>query len=88
MFVGMTTVLLFLCFMILLLQLVAKLTRGITEKELELIEIEKNKRALLEKKRKEKLAAAGAPAHLDNDEEIAVISAAIAAFEAEKAAAS
>ncbi len=81
MFVGMSTVLLFLCFMILLLQLVSKLTHGIALKEVEAIEQERKNRALLSKKKKEAAA-------LDDDEEIAVITAAIAAFEAERAAAS
>lgn len=77
MFVGMTTVLLFLCFMILLLQLVSKLTHGIALKEVEAIDRERKKRASINKKKKSEQA-------LDNEEEIAVISAAIAAFEAEK----
>lgn len=81
MFVGMTTVLLFLCFMILLLQLVSKLTRGIALKEVEAIDRERQKRASINKNKKSEQA-------LDNEEEIAVITAAIAAFEREKVLAS
>lgn len=82
MFVGMTTVLLFLSFMILLLQLVSRLTRGIQEKELLAIEDERRQQRLLNKRRS-KVSPLD-----DNDEQIAVISAAIAVFEAEKLTAS
>ncbi len=82
MVVGMTTVLLFLIFMILLIQLFANLTKGVTDRELKALEDEKE-RLKLERER-EKLAAAAAD---DSDEDIVVITAAIAAFEAEKAAA-
>jgi oxaloacetate decarboxylase (Na+ extruding) subunit gamma len=78
MVVGMTTVLLFLMFMILLIQLVAHLTKGVTARELQAMEDE---RAQLKREReREKLAAD------DSDEDIVVITAAIAAFEAERAA--
>jgi len=78
MVVGMTTVLLFLMFMILLIQLVAHLTKGVTARELQAMEYE---RAQLKREReREKLAAD------DSDEDIVVITAAIAAFEAERAA--
>ncbi len=83
MLVGMTTVLLFLTFIILLLQLVSKLTRDIALKEFESIELEKKKKLANEKRKKDQ---AQLTADLDNEEEIAVIAAAIAAFEAEKAA--
>jgi len=81
MVVGMTTVLLFLIFMILLIQLFANLTKNVTARELQALEDEKE-RLKLERER-EKLAAAAAD---DSDEDIVVITAAIAAFEAEKAA--
>jgi sodium pump decarboxylase gamma subunit len=78
MVVGMTTVLLFLMFMILLIQLVTHLTRGVTARELKALDDE---RARVKREReKEKLAAD------DSNEDIVVITAAIAAFEAERAA--
>ena len=82
MVVGMTTVLLFLSLMILLIQWVAYLTRNITARELLAIDQEKE-RLKREKAERAKLAAGG-----DSDDDIVVISAAIAAFEAEKAAVS
>ena len=78
MVVGMTTVLLFLTFMILLIQLVAHLTRDVTARELQAIEDEKAR--VKREKEKARLAAAD-----DSNEDIVVISAAIAAFEAERA---
>ncbi len=81
MVVGMTTVLLFLTFMILLIQLVAHLTRGVTARELQAIDAERER--IKQQRKREKLAAAAG----DGDEDIVVISAAIAAFEAQKAAA-
>ena len=81
MVVGMTTVLLFLTFMILLIQLVAHLTRGVTARELQAIDAERDR--IKQQRKREKLAAAAG----DGDEDIVVISAAIAAFEAQKAAA-
>lgn len=83
MLVGMATVLLFLTFIILLLQLVSKLTQDIALREFESIELEKKKRLADEKKRKSR---ANLVSDLDSEEEIAVIAAAIAAFEAEKTA--
>ncbi|NNK95492.1 MAG: OadG family protein [Desulfobacterales bacterium] len=77
MVVGMTTVLCFLILMILVIQLAAYLTRSITERELQAIENEKERRKL--EKEHEKLTAE------DGGEDIVVISAAIAAFEAERA---
>ena len=79
MVVGMTTVLLFLTFMILLIQLVAHLTRNVTARELQAIEDERMR--LKRERELEKLAA-----QEGGDEDIVVITAAIAAFEAEKAA--
>ena len=82
MFVGMTTVVLFLIFMILLIQLVSHLTRGATAKELEAIKLE---RELLAKSRKEKKSSQKEKlSSQDADDDIAAITAAVAAFEAEK----
>lgn len=75
MFVGMTTVVLFLILMIFLIQLVSRLTKGATDRELEAIRLE---RELLARSKKEKLAQNG----LDDD--IAAIAAAVAAYEAER----
>jgi sodium pump decarboxylase gamma subunit len=75
MFVGMTTVVLFLTFMIFLIQLVSHLTRGATARELAAIKLE---RELLARSRKEKQSSQ------DVDDDIAAIAAAVAAFEAEK----
>lgn len=77
MVVGMTTVLCFLILMILLIQLAAYLTRSITVRELQAIENEKERRKL--EKQHERQAAE------DGGEDIVVISAAIAAFEVERA---
>jgi len=79
MVVGMTTVLCFLILMILLIQLAAYLTRSVTLRELQAIDDEKERR-ILEKERAN-LAAE------DGGDDIVVISAAIAAFEAERAVA-
>jgi sodium pump decarboxylase gamma subunit len=79
MVVGMTTVLLFLSFMILLIQFAAKLTKEITARELQAIEAEKQR--LKREREMEKQAAVK-----DDDNDIVVITAAVAAFEAERAA--
>jgi len=79
MVVGMTTVLMFLMLMILLIQLAAWLTKDVTARELQAIENEKER--LRQQREMEKQAAA------EGDDDIAVITAAIAAFEAERAAA-
>ncbi|MFC1832965.1 OadG family transporter subunit [Thermodesulfobacteriota bacterium] len=79
MVVGMTTVLMFLMLMILLIQLAARLTKDVTARELQAIENEKER--LRQQREMEKQAAA------EGDDDIAVITAAIAAFEAERAAA-
>jgi oxaloacetate decarboxylase gamma subunit len=79
MVVGMTTVCLFLILMILLIQLAAKLARNVTAREMQAIEEEKLR--LKKLREMEKQAAEG------GDDDIAVISAAIAAFEADRAAA-
>lgn len=83
MVVGMTTVLMFLMFMILLIQLAARLTKDITARELQAIEAEKER--MKHEREMEKQAAAAAAAG-DDDNDIVVITAAIAAFEAERAA--
>ncbi len=80
MVVGMTTVLLFLILMVVLIQLVAMLTKGVTARELQAIQDERER--LRQEKERQKSAAAA-----DRDEDIVVITAAIAAFEAERAAA-
>jgi len=77
MLVGMTTVMLFLTLMIFLIQLVSRLTRGAAARELEAIRLE---REMLARTRREKQAAQSA----DEDEDIAAIAAAVAAYEAEK----
>ena len=79
MVVGMTTVLMFLSFMILLISLVARLTKDITAREMQAIEDEKER--MRAQREREKLAAE------EGDDDIAVIAAAVAAFEAERAAA-
>ena len=80
MFIGMTTVLLFLVLMILLIQLTSYLTRGATAREVEGIKLA---RELLAQKKK-KAISAKASASSDADEDIAAIAAAVAAFEAER----
>ena len=78
MVVGMTTVLMFLMFIILLIQVAARLTKDVTARELQAIEDEKDR--LRQQREMEKLAAE------EGNDDIAVITAAIAAFEAERAA--
>jgi sodium pump decarboxylase gamma subunit len=77
MVVGMTTVMLFLALMILFINMIAWLTRGITARELEALEKEKAFQAEQRKKAKEGVAG-------EADEDIAVIAAAVAAYEAER----
>ena len=79
MVVGMTTVVLFLTFMILLIQAAAKLTKDITARELQAIEDEKE-RLRQQREREKQISEEGA-------DDIVVITAAIAAFEAERSAA-
>ena len=79
MVVGMTTVVLFLTFMILLIQAAAKLTKDITARDLQAIEDEKER--LRQQRKMEKQASE------EGDDDIVVITAAIAAFEAERSAA-
>ena len=78
MVVGMTTVLMFLTFMILLIQLASRLTKEVTAREL--LAIEDEKKRIRREREMAKLAAT------EDDNDIVVISAAIAAFEAERAA--
>ncbi len=77
MVVGMTTVMLFLCLMILFIYLVALLTRSSATREVETIAAE---RALQAQKRK-KAKEGGAQ---NADEDIAVITAAVSAYESER----
>ena len=72
MLIGMTTVLLFLLFMIVLIQLVSKLTANITIRELKVLEAEKRERAR---------RAGGVQQREEGDVPIAVFAAAIAAYE-------
>ena len=84
MFVGMGTVLLFLCLMIFLLQMVSKLTKEHTTREFEAIELERKLLAEASKaKRKREFEARSVQTSNDDEDDIAVIAAAIAAFEAE-----
>lgn len=81
MVVGMTTVMLFLLLMILFINAVAMLTRGVTARELGAIEQERKLQAQNRKKAKEASPQASSQ---DGDEDIAVIAAAVAAYEAER----
>lgn len=75
MVVGMTTVLLFLVVTILLIQLVSYLTRAATAKELAALDAERKQQAEARKKKQ---------SGNDTDQDIAVIAAAVAAFETER----
>jgi sodium pump decarboxylase gamma subunit len=77
MVVGMTTVMLFLFLMILFINLVARLTRGSATRELAAIEMERELNA--RNRKKGQTASAGGA-----DEDIAIIAAAVAAYEAER----
>ena len=77
MVVGMTTVMLFLCLMILFITLVSYLTRGSAARELEAIAQERALQARNRKKAKESSSESA-------DEDIAVIAAAVAAYEGER----
>jgi sodium pump decarboxylase gamma subunit len=81
MVVGMTTVMLFLLLMILFINVVAMLTRGATAREQDAIEKERELQALNRKKAKE---ASSQATSQDGDEDIAVIAAAVAAYEVER----
>ena len=85
MFVGMGTVILFLLLMVFLIQLVSKLTSEHTAREFEAIELERKQMALASKAKKERELAARSPqSFVDDEDDIAVIAAAIAAFEVDK----
>ncbi len=75
MFIGMTTVLLFLFLMIVLIQFVSYLTRDATSREMEGLREERE----LQAQRKKTTKSSD-----DTEEDIAVIAAAVAAFEAER----
>ena len=77
MVVGMTTVMLFLCLMILFINLIAFLTRSEAVKELDAIDKERKLQALKRKQAKE-------AASVDADEDIVAIAAAVATYEAER----
>ncbi|HBG18637.1 MAG: hypothetical protein A2X81_16950 [Desulfobacterales bacterium GWB2_56_26] len=79
MIVGMTTVMLFLGLMIYFINLVARLTKNVAMRELEAMKRERELLAQNRKKVKETVVDNG-------DEDIAVIAAAVAAFEAERIA--
>lgn len=79
MFVGMTTVLLFLSFTIVLIQLVSRLARGASARELEAIRLERERRGIAQRH----TAGAIIPSSSDLEDDIAVIAAAVAAYEAE-----
>ena len=81
MVVGMTTVLMFLTLMILLIQIAAHLAKGVTAREMQAIQDEKER--MKREREQAKLAKLAAD---DSDEDIVVISAAIAAYEAERLA--
>ncbi len=85
MLVGMGTVILFLCFIIFLLQIVSKLAEGHTAREFAAIELERKQMAEAARaKKKRELERASSRSFIGEDEDdIAVIAAAIAAFEAE-----
>ena len=85
MFVGMGTVFAFLWVTVLCIQLVSRLTSKHAARELENIEQERQKVALARRAktaREQKTAAPPAPS--DNEDDIAVIAAALASFEADR----
>jgi sodium pump decarboxylase gamma subunit len=77
MVVGMTTVMLFLTLMIFFINFIAFLTRGVATRELDAIKRERELQAQSRRKAKE-------AATQDADEDIAVLAAAVAAYEAER----
>jgi oxaloacetate decarboxylase gamma subunit len=77
MVVGMTTVMLFLSLMIIFISLVSFLTRGTAARELDKIRQERELQAFNRKKAKESSSESA-------DVDIAVIAAAVAAYEAER----
>lgn len=81
MVVGMTTVMLFLVLMIFFINLVSFLTRGSATREVEAIAKERALQAANRKKAKEMTSKVTSG---DADEDIAVIAAAVAAYERER----
>ncbi len=77
MVVGMTAVMLFLCLMIFFINFVAYLTRGAAIREMDTIRRDRELQVLSRKKTKEATTQ-------DADEDIAVIAAAVAAYEVER----
>jgi sodium pump decarboxylase gamma subunit len=77
MIVGMTTVMLFLFLMILFINLAAYLTKAEAAREVDAIEKEREIQALKRKQAREATST-------DADEDIAVIAAAVAAYEVER----
>ncbi|MDY0220398.1 MAG: OadG family protein [Desulfobacterium sp.] len=77
MVLGMTTVMLFLCLMILFINIVSFLTRNSTARELQAIADERALKSLHKRNGKEAAPESG-------DEDIAVIAAAVAAYESER----
>jgi oxaloacetate decarboxylase gamma subunit len=77
MVVGMTTVMLFLSLMINFINLVSFLTRGTAARELDKIRQERERQAFNREKTKESSSESA-------DEDIAIIAAAVAAYEAER----
>jgi len=85
MFVGMGTVILFLCFMIVLLLLISKITKEHSAREFEAVERERKLLAEAAKaKKKREQEARAIPAAADDEDDISVIAAAVAAFEADR----
>ncbi len=82
MLVGMGTVFCFLWLTVLCIQLVSRLTRKQTAKELESLELERKRVAMARKAKKSSRLLAATP--ITNDDDIAAIAAAIAVFEADK----
>ncbi len=79
MFIGMSTVVLFLTLMILLIQFVSSLTKEATARELEAIRLEREAQA---RRKKEQISSES------DDDEIVAIAAAVSAYEAERFATS
>lgn len=77
MVVGMTTVMLFLSLMILFINLVSFLTKGTAARELDALHKERERQTQARKETKEGTTE-------DADEDIAVITAAVARYEAER----
>lgn len=85
MFVGMGTVILFLWLMIFLLQLVSRITKEHSVREFEAVELERKLLAEAAKaKKKREQEARAVRTYADDEDDIAVIAAAVAAFEAER----